>query len=99
MKDVHKFEDNKALKQYIVCAAIRNRKTKEIILGVRHFDSHMRNQISISNWNWSGSEQGFVDNFGNFLTREEARAVAIEQNQIRRRCGGDEKKLFSENLY
>jgi len=44
-------------------------------------------------------EQGFVDQHGEFMTREEAHKVAIEAGQIIRRCGGDEERLFSENLY
>jgi hypothetical protein len=48
---------------------------------------------------WCVAEQGFVDQKGRFLTREQARAIAERRGQIRYRCGGDEKKLFSDNLY
>lgn len=44
-------------------------------------------------------DEGFIDQFGNFLTREEAHVIAVKQNQIIRRCGGDESRLYSENLY
>ena len=49
-------------------------------------------------------EQGFVDQFGNFYSREEAWIIAVTNGQIIRRVGGDmsldgEGKLFSENLY
>lgn len=33
------------------------------------------------------------------MTREEAHEVAKAAGQIIRRCGGDEHKLYSENLY
>lgn len=48
---------------------------------------------------WRGSEQGFVDQFGTFLTREEALPIARAAGQIRFRCGGDEIRLYSDNLY
>jgi hypothetical protein len=48
---------------------------------------------------WKSAAQGFIDNRGNFLTREEALVIAREAGQIRRRCGGDEHALYSENLY
>ena len=44
-------------------------------------------------------EQGFIDQRGEFMTREEAHKVATESGQIIRRCGGDDGRLFSENLY
>jgi hypothetical protein len=72
-----------------------------IICGVRHFDAGMRMVIN-SLYNAQTVKvigQGFVDNKGNYLTREEALVIAKEQGQIIRRCGGDERELFSENLY
>lgn len=85
----------------IVCAA--NRKHGRIVTGARHCDKVMRAQIIAAeglDW-WKGGdvEQGFIDQFGDFLTREEAHVIAKEQGQIRRRCGGDEHRLYSENLY
>jgi hypothetical protein len=44
-------------------------------------------------------EQGFIDQRGEFMTREEAHKVATKSGQIIRRCGGDDGRLFSENLY
>ena len=46
--------------------------------------------------------QGFLTNKHRFVDRYEAWKIAVEQNQIVRRCGGDTVnggKLFSENLY
>ena len=42
--------------------------------------------------------QGFVDGTGKFLTREEAHVRAIQHKQILRRVGGDQTRLFSENI-
>lgn len=80
----------------IVCAAIRHRETGVKICGARHHNClHSACRFG-KQGEW---EQGFIDQFHQFLTREEAWLVAVRQNQIFRRCGGDEGKLFSENLY
>jgi hypothetical protein len=88
------------LKQRVVCAAMRN-KEGLIVCGARHYDTVMRALIPELGGRkaWIGAEQGFIDQFGVFLTREEAHVIATEQEQIRRRCGGDKETLFSENLY
>lgn len=93
----------------VVCAAVRSSKTDIIICSPRHFDSTMRRQINLNPDHWFYTDdnddsppvvdQGFVDQFGTFMTREEAYLVAKENNQIIRRCGGDEGVLYSENLY
>lgn len=95
---------NEEMKPYrrIVCAAIRNR-LGGMILGVRHYDNIMWQQITHRSdspyWKKEDVEQGFVDNAGNFVTREEAREIAKSQKQIVASGGGDDKQLFSENLY
>lgn len=46
--------------------------------------------------------QGFLTSKYRFVNRHEAWVIAISQNQIVRRCGGDDSKggkLYSENLY
>lgn len=48
---------------------------------------------------WLGCEDGFIDQFGNFLTREEAYVIAIANNQMRRVFHDQEGSLYSENLY
>jgi len=83
--------------RYVVCAA--NRKADVIICGARHFDTVMRSNIKLLGLQFTAWEQGFIDQFGVFMTREEAFIVATDANQIRRRCGGDDGRLFSENLY
>jgi len=82
----------------VVCAA--NRLASGLIVcGARHHDAVMNAQIKASGENHLGETQGFIDQFGNFLTRLEAREIAERNGQIKRRCGGDAHKLFSENLY
>ena len=87
--------------QIIVCAAIKS-SSGLIVCGARHFDSFMRMQIERSGGfkrykiekpvgltkEWIEAEDCFIDNQGNFLTREEAWVIA-EKNGI----------LYSENLY
>lgn len=88
------------MQRRVVCAAIRHKYTQTIICGVRHFDHVMHQQIGNSVYGgWATAEQGFIDQRGNFMSREEALAVAIVAGQIIRRVGRDNKELFSENLY
>lgn len=74
-----------------------------IVCGVRHQDSLMwAMKDAMDEYLLSqviGEEQGFVDQYGTFHTREEAHKIATKQNQFFRRCGGDEFRLYSENLY
>ena len=87
----------------VVCAAMRNRASGLVICGARHFDRHMHAAINGSYLPWRRRkqhwEQGFIDNMGVFMTREEALAVARAAGQIRRRCGGEDYRLYLENLY
>jgi len=85
----------------VVCAA--NKYGDLMVLGARHFDMTMHNQIKVSPFmmavppaSW---EQGFIDQRGVFMTREEAWEVAHDAGQIIRRVGGDGERLYSENLY
>lgn len=86
------------MNQRIVCAAIMN-KEGEICCAPRHYDKLMNSRLRDSDQIWISAKQGFVDQFGTFLTREDAWVIAKGNGQIIRRCGGDEGKLFSENLY
>lgn len=90
----------------VVCSAIRNNTTGAVILGVRHYDKFMHESIKSlpltkrKEWYTDANiEQGFVDNYYTFLTREEALAVALVADQRLSRCGGDDHILYSENLY
>lgn len=96
MKSLH--ASTKEARRVVVCAAIRNSKG-DIICSPRHWDALMREQVVKADADWSRAEQGFVDQYGAFMDRAEARMVAWSANQVVRRCGGDEAELFSENLY
>ncbi len=68
--------------------------------GARHCDSVMRGQFKAIGQKYSPENEGFIDQFGVFMTREEAWVVANEAGQITRRVGGDGRgRLYSENLY
>jgi len=87
----------------VVCAANRCRHDHNIvILGVRHFDNHMHKQmemLDLDEFDFTSEDQGFIDNFGVWMDRKEAYKLAIENGQRIYRCGGDSKKLYSENMY
>lgn len=93
--------------QYIVCAAASNTYNGAIICSPRHYDSTFHAAVEFLRetdteqavLGWRTADQGFVDQFGKFLTRAEARRIAVATGQIRRRCGGDHEELYSENLY
>ena len=86
----------------VVCAALRE-CNGDLIIGPRHFDQTMVRQMIQSNLprdNWRQAEQGFIDQYGRFLTREEAFIIATEAGQILRECGSESAgRLYSENLY
>ena len=87
--------------RFVVCAANRNKEGK-IVAGARHWDSVMRGQILIDGKrpkNWFDAEQGFIDQSGVFLTRQEAWVIAKAANQIKYWNGHNEGTLFSEDLY
>ena len=83
--------------QRVVCAAVRHGDI--VVCSARHADALMHSQLKAHGLRLPGCEQGFIDQFCNFLTREQAREIAKANGQIIRRCGGDETRLFSENLY
>lgn len=87
----------------VVCAAIRA-DDGEILLGIRHYSQDMHRQIEARNdgekfLRRSGDDQGFVDQHGNYMNREEAFVVAIASGQIRYPDACCEGELFSEGLY
>lgn len=89
----------------VVCAACR--LAGKIVVGPRHMDSVMRTTIHSfpaheqALW-WRRTEEGFIDQWGVFMNRQEAWVVASEAGQVLYRVGGDDSKggtLYSENLY
>lgn len=95
------------LQPWVVCAACRNSKSGMIVTGARHFDPIMRDTINAMigdmtdrhtywmKYGWSDADQGFIDQWGHFLTREEAAEIAYENGQTKDRL----PVLFSEDLY
>jgi hypothetical protein len=87
----------------VVCAALMN-SNGVIVCGPRHYDHRMHKTIEQMGGfkKFEGGEEiieGFVCQWGEFMDREEAHVIATRRGQIIRRCGGDEKRLYSENLY
>jgi hypothetical protein len=85
----------------VVCAAIRSRNSGKIICGARHYDQIMRSQLQDCPIDKVIVEQGFIDQWCNFMNREDALIVALSANQLIRTGGGfnGSCELFSENLY
>ncbi len=91
----------------IVCAACRIKDDGFIICSPRHVDNTTRatiNKIYGDNseiYQRDSMEQGFVDQFGNFLTRKEAWVIAVKNGQIIRdlNLSSSNDELFSEHLY
>lgn len=102
------------MEEMIVCSAVKVtiNNIEEIILGSRHYDKIMRNQIAVLNQAYSivgatfkDVEQGFYTNRERFVNRKEAMEIAIARKQIKRLVGSQHvtdlagKDLYSENLY
>ena len=86
----------------VVCSACRCIETGHLIIGPRHFDSIMRSQLLREKDHLKYKDQGFIDQWGIYMSRTEAWKVAEAAGQILYRCGGDEADggtLYSENLY
>lgn len=94
--------------RFVVCAACRYGEM--IICGARHFDPTMHTVIEqlredkLFAFEVAGrAEQGFIDQWGVFMDREEAFLVAQAAGQINvRRAKSshpDSTTLFSEDLY
>lgn len=78
----------------------------KIILGVRRYCPLMRENIADYEAALNAHErmalkmeQGFVDQYGTFMDREEAMKVAVASGQIMREVGGPSTVLYSEHLY
>lgn len=100
MKDSYKWKNKPA--QIIICAAIKDNKTGHIFLGARHFDKIMRMQIEKSCIKPEPpyTEQGFIDQFGEFISREDALEIVKNNGQpFNAKNNGSSKALYSEGLY
>ena len=90
-------------KRRVICAA--NRVGLTLILGARHYDQTMHATIQHlqalgDERNFRAAEQGFIDQFGEFLTREEALTVARAAGQLEgRHKHNPQDQLCSEDIY
>lgn len=93
-----------AWQRRVVAAA--NRYGDVIVVADRHHSAFMNSQLKMLKeagliTTTHTRDQGFIDNQGNFLTREEACIVAREAGQINqvRLKNNPFRELFSEDLY
>ena len=84
----------------VVCAAIRHVDGR-IVASPRHFDMTAYNIVMQfpDKETWRGAEQGFVNTWGEWLTREEAWLVADANDQIIKDRDWQTGILHSEHLY
>lgn len=86
-------------KRQVVCAA--NKYGDKIVLGVRHFCPLMCQHLEALGLDGGleEHEQGFVDQWGNFMTRKEALHVLKTNGRFIRDDQYQSETLYSENLY
>lgn len=87
--------------EYVVCAANRF-SDGTIIPSVRHYDLLMRDLIKKLNLKKENVEQGFINQFGVFLSRKEAMQIIKNNKQANfneNYNGFDTSVLYSEGLY
>ncbi len=77
-----------------------------LVLGPRHFSPTMHLHIDAmvtagcgTRADWRGSKQGFIDQWGQFMTREEAWTVAVAAGQVRYGPHLSGGKLDPSDLY
>ncbi|UDY80652.1 hypothetical protein [Shigella phage CT01] len=101
------WDENQKYQRRIVCAANRF-KLKDgrtlVIPGVRHYSKDMATVLDIVKpqlvtQQVCDDDQGFIDQYSNYWTREEAMIIATYAGQVRIERGGSEKELYSEDLY
>lgn len=102
-KVLHDFDPPKNYEPYIVCAAVLVEKDgKNVMLcGARHFDYVMLSQVNDMGGFDKQIEQGFIDKWGHFWSREDAMAQVKKNGQKfnQARNGHSDTTLFSEGLY
>ncbi len=84
----------------IVCAAMLM-DDGHVVVGIRHYSPDMRYIMSLAyglSYHHRVKEQGFVDQWGKFYSREDAWIIAEKNGQILRQVSSP-GTLFSENLY
>jgi|AntDeeMinimDraft_5_1070356.scaffolds.fasta_scaffold11599_3 hypothetical protein len=90
------------VQRFIVAAANRS-DNGMVVVSARHFDLLMHRQIQNLGMvsEFRTGTQGFIDQFGTFVDRFEALAIAEAAGQInvRREKTHPDDRLFSEDLY
>jgi hypothetical protein len=85
----------------LIVAAAMLMDDGDVVVGIRHFSPEMRKIMFKAygeKYHLKVKEQGFVDQMGVFLSREDAWKIAEKEGQIRRKVSSD-GTLYSENLY
>ena len=92
-------DESSFIPRHVVCAA--NKYPDGLILvGVRHSCPTMRAQLDRMDPKPEGiAEQGFIDQWGNWMGRDEALFVVKANNQPLRYPADEWDTLYSENLY
>ena len=84
----------------LICSWVNSEEL--VIPAVRHYSPDMH-QILRAFQTLEASikekQQGFITNFGRFVNREEALAIAKENNQVKHSIGYEPDELYSEMLY
>lgn len=102
----HWYEDRK-FQRVIVCAAnrfkLKDGKTL-VIPGARHYSKDMAEVLDevsekLVSDHVCGDDQGFIDQYSNYWTREEAMIIATYANQVDPEVVKDREELYSEDLY
>lgn len=96
--DKDNFLTVRGYKRHVVCAANRF-PCGTVLLGARHWDAIMCDVATKLGLKGGNEEQGFIDQWQNFMTRKEASAVVLGNNQTLRETPIEGDILFSENLY
>ena len=92
--------NDERIQRVVVCAA--NRYGELIICGARHHDPIMNNVLDALKTSGiemsKDQDQGFIDQWGNYITREDAKTIALSSGQLLRDPDIHDQ-CFSENLY
>ena len=92
-------KDHAPVKRKIITAANRFRTTNLVLVGARHWSPAMREQARAMGAECGDDwQQGFIDQYDQFLSREDAKRIALANGQA---LIGDDwgRELFSENLH
>lgn len=86
--------------RHIVAAANRDPNTGTILVGARHWSKAMCLQCDMMRTPSSHfSEQGFIDQYDQFVSREEAKEIVVKNGQKLAMPAVTWDVLYSENLY